>query len=240
MKLECVTVHVVTADSITPNAVAECLHEEELDRAGQFKLARHGFLWSVYRASLRIILGQHLGLEARQVPITLTAQGKPMLAAPFDSIHFNLSHCDDLGLVAVSRSGPIGIDLEHSRRAEDLLECEATFCHPEEIDVLPDNAGARACRLLEIWTAKEAFLKALGTGLFTPPEQIILRFDQGEITALSPQGLTHRVIRLCSPLFPNHLAHLCALQPIGDVEMLNVLKIPITDREFSPNRPWPT
>ena len=73
--------------------------------------------------------------------------------------------------------GPLGIDLEPVDRAACLLECESSFCHPDEIVALPAQPADRARQLLRIWTAKEAILKALGTGLTHPPEAVTIRFE---------------------------------------------------------------
>jgi phosphopantetheinyl transferase len=135
------------------------------------------------------ILGAALNLSPQDVPITLAAHGKPVLDAPFSHLHFNLSHCSDLALVALCGDGPVGVDLESVSRAVDLTECETAFCHPDEIRDLPLHTAARASRLLDIWTAKEALLKSRGTGLLHPPEKIRLRFAPSGLELINDSGL---------------------------------------------------
>jgi 4'-phosphopantetheinyl transferase len=218
-----IVVHIIPAHTVSDQLADACLDQAEKDRAARFKDSRHGQLWSGYRAALRIALGARLGLRPNLVPLRLDPHGKPCLCPPFDSLHFNLSHCDEMALIALSENGPIGIDLESRDRAQGLLECEAGFCHPQEIARLPEEGSQRAMSLLEIWTAKEACLKAIGTGLLTPPEQVRIVGSDDNFIAITPDGTTHALTRLEHPSLRNHVAHLCALQTIPGVEMVMTL-----------------
>ena len=77
------------------------------------------------------------------------------------------------------------VALHGSDRGSDLLGCEETFCHPDERMVLPAEREPRATFLLDIWTAKESVLKALGTGFFLPPEEVMIHLDTTPGTASS-------------------------------------------------------
>lgn len=180
-----VTVHRVSPDLVPFEVAAACMTGDELLRVARFRFREDALHWAACRASLRKILGGILQLPPIQVPLILSEFGKPGLAPPFDSIYFNLSHCTGLAVVAVGIDGPVGIDLEPLDRAQDLLECESTFCHPAELRQLPAEIPQRACQLLRIWTAKEAVLKALGTGLSHPPEDTRIVFEKKRIRALS-------------------------------------------------------
>ncbi|MEO5913266.1 MAG: 4'-phosphopantetheinyl transferase superfamily protein [Luteolibacter sp.] len=182
MKSGHVVIHLLRPDAISPEFARERITPEERVRADRFHFAEDASRWTSFRAQLRVILGKALSLSPLDVPLILSEQGKPLLAPPYDEIHFNLSHCADLAVVALSPDGPVGVDLESLDRAQDLPGCEASFCHPEEIAMLPQGDEERMMRLLEIWTAKEAVLKALGTGLTHPPE--VVRVD-----LTSPVGL---------------------------------------------------
>ncbi|MGL4400839.1 MAG: 4'-phosphopantetheinyl transferase family protein [Luteolibacter sp.] len=204
---------IVTVYRILPNLVpydisAACMTDDELSRFARFRFREDALHWAACRAGLRRILGAVLQLPPRQVPIILSEFGKPGLAPPFDSIHFNLSHCTGLAVVAVSIDGPVGIDLEPLDRARDLLECESTFCHPAEVRELPVEIPQRACQLLRIWTAKEAVLKAMGTGLSHPPEDTRIIFEKARIRAVSDSPLPGLEIQRLHELdFPELAGH---------------------------------
>lgn len=190
------------------------LCNEELRRASAFKFEEDAQRWKSFRMGVRYVLSKQLGIHPSEVPIRIDAAGKPGLAIPFQSLHFNISHCDDLALLAISLEGPVGIDIEPIQRAPDLSECAETFCHPAEIAELPEQAQARARRLLELWCAKEALLKALGTGLLHAPDKIHLHALRGEFAIASDTelhgGCLLKTTLLSHRLLENHLAILSA------------------------------
>ena len=178
-----VIVHIITPEALSPDLALACLSEIELVRFKRFRFPEDARRWASFRAQMRRILGGLIGEKPEDVPIVLSEQGKPLLAPPHHTLHFNLSHCSDRGILALSGDGPLGVDIEPLNRGTDLPESESIFCHPAELGELPENAGLRASRLLEIWTAKEAVLKALGTGLIQAPEAV--RVDLSGLVGLA-------------------------------------------------------
>lgn len=95
--------------------------------------------------------------------------GKPFLAGRPD-VAFGVAHSGDRALVAVARAPVrIGVDVEVVRPRARLAALAAR--------VLDDGAHARWCALAEAdrlrafyeaWTAKEAYLKAIGVGVTHP------------------------------------------------------------------------
>ncbi len=194
------------------NGVATFLTANEQERAGRFRFEADRRRWSACRSALREILAHELGMTAKDVPIVIDSMGKPMLAAPWQDLHFNLSHCDGLAVVALSRDAPVGIDIEHETRAAALPECETSFCHPAELASLPDKTPDRAIALLDLWTAKEALLKALGTGLTSAPEKLRIDFTTCPFRAAAdpfeariPEQRLHPLVH---PLLKGYRGHL--------------------------------
>ncbi len=187
----------------------KALTAEESTLARRFRFEKDAVHWRTCRAALRRILGRALGIPAAEVELLTAEFGKPFLGAPHAGLHFNLSHCEDLALVALCSDGPVGVDIEPAGRAPSLLECVEVFCHPDEAAALPAEEAARASALLEIWTGKEALLKALGTGLSLAPQTVMLARatdDDARFQAFSVRVLEH-------PLLSRHVARLAA--PIG-------------------------
>lgn len=211
MKAGTVSIHLISPDNTCHRTDISCLTSNEKIRAARFHITQDAVRWVACRAALRRTLSRAIGLPPDRVPIMLTEFGKPVLGGEFSHLHFNLSHCNSLALIALSLDGPVGIDLEPLERAPDLLECTDTFCHPLETDTLPANPSARASRLLEIWTAKEALLKALGTGLSHPPETVRIHFANDTHTGTSDTPLkgtaTQRIRRISHPDLSAHCAH---------------------------------
>ena len=218
MKSGQVEIHLIFPDASGAPAFLTAIEHE---RAGRFRFEDDRRHWSACRSALRSILAHALGVPAEDVPIIIDSMGKPMLAAPWQDLHFNLSHCDGLAVVALSRDAPVGIDIECETRAASLVECETTFCHPAEISSLPPKEADRAIALLDIWTAKEALLKAVGTGLTTAPEKLRIDFTALPFGAIADpfdaEISKQRVHPLTHPLLKNYRGHLSTKSQIGEM-----------------------
>lgn len=195
------------------------LTKVEKERATSFRSQNDADHWAACRAGLRLVLAEVCGNAAGDVPISVGAHGKPVLDPPFAHVQFNLSHCRDVALVALA-ANPVGIDIERSDRAPDLLGCEETFCHPEEIAALPTGQDDRATLLLEIWTAKESALKALGTGLLLPPDEVLVGLETTPGTASSIHEPLLRKLgihRLLHPALRDHTAYLTTSTTVAEI-----------------------
>ena len=119
------------------------------------------------RAPLREVLGAYLGISADRVNLTHGEYGRPALANAHDpALGFNWSHSGNHALIAIGRDVAPGIDLERLRARPRALEIASRYFSHDEAEALanlPDDLHAKA--FLELWTAKEAVLKALGRGL---------------------------------------------------------------------------
>jgi 4'-phosphopantetheinyl transferase len=152
-----------------------CLTATERQRAAKFINPLHGDRWIVARGYLRQILGRYLDLTPAQIALTLGEQGKPGVEGT--ELQFNLSHSRDRAVYGVSRKDPLGIDIEyiHPLAAADLVD---RFFSPAERALfhnLPIDSQQAA--FFHAWTQKEAYLKACGTGLNTPLDQIEVSID---------------------------------------------------------------
>lgn len=137
---------------------------EAAARAARQRLPAHRDALRLGYALHRLLLAQALGRAPDAVNLLRDAKGCPRL--PEDVVYTSLSHADDRVAVAVSATGPVGIDLEPSLRATDMVGIEERVAHPRERAVLaelPDAQRGRA--LLDLWVRKEALLKAAGIGL---------------------------------------------------------------------------
>jgi 4'-phosphopantetheinyl transferase len=93
-----------------------------------------------------------------------TPAGKPFIK---EGIAFNLSHSASSVVVALVEStdkGAVGVDIECFRQMDDLESMIEMVCHPDEMQQL-DICDDRSKGFFKLWTAKEALLKACGSGL---------------------------------------------------------------------------
>jgi 4'-phosphopantetheinyl transferase len=143
------------------------LSHDERVRAGKFALDPPRQTFVVSRAALRKILGQYLKIPANRVKFVYDAFGKPQLVDA--ALSFNVAHSSELTLVAVSRAGQLGVDVERVRNVDASLEIAAKNFHADELNAMRTaNAENVANVFLRCWTRKEAVLKSCGSGLSYP------------------------------------------------------------------------
>ena len=116
------------------------------------------------RRALEALLCAYAGLACAP-PIERGAQGKPF-APTLPDLHFNLSHAGTDVLLAFARAEPLGVDLERRDRrvALDAI-AERHFASSEAAALAGLAPGRRREAFLDLWTRKEAVLKAVGAGL---------------------------------------------------------------------------
>lgn len=194
------------------------LNDEERARADRFHFARDRERFVLARALLRGVLGTLTGQDPSALRFGQGAQGKPFVARADGSdagIAFNLSHTDDLVLLAVHRDGlPLGIDVESTQRRAPLAVVRRQFA-PVEADALEAlvDPSAQVHHFWSCWTLKESLIKATGEGLHTPLSRFgfVLR-PEGRIDlqaqAGTPEGDTPWWFGQWRPS-PQHLAALC-------------------------------
>ena len=164
---------------------------DELARASHFKKNSSHFLAT--RALLRAVLAHYTGLGAQALLFALGEYGKPFLSNAPAPLHFNLSHCNDLAVLAVSVQGEVGVDIE-TASARDYLKIAERYFHCAELQALHACTITERERLFyKLWTLKEAFFKATGGGISSGLNKICFQFDNDTInvnfnSALNEQG----------------------------------------------------
>ena len=152
------------------------LDGDEAARYHRFKVegARRQFL--LCRGALRILLGDRLGRPPERLIFASGTHGKPHLVVDGQpaSISFNVSHSGDDGLIAITGSGSLGVDLEQRRPLSDLDGVATRVFGNNERDALSGLAGDDKLAFFHrLWTCKEALIKAKGTGFSYDP----IRFE---------------------------------------------------------------
>lgn len=149
-------------------AATMLLDRSERARALRFHYRRDRDTYVLAHAVWRVALGACLGVAPADVALARTSDGQPRL--PGSALSTSLSHSGDLVALAVSPSATTGIDIETYPPRVDLDALMPVFCTRAEsaqLSTLEDVA--RRWALMELWTRKEALLKAFGVGLLTDP-----------------------------------------------------------------------
>lgn len=129
------------------------------------------------------------------------AHGKPQISwgeadgQPDPPIHFSLTHTSSLLGIAVSCGSLVGLDVEESNRhtKADPLRLARRRLAPLELASLEaiHSTEGRARRFVQLWTLKEAYVKAVGQGISAPPglKGFSISLHNGDDIALRSQGV---------------------------------------------------
>ena len=145
----------------------DVLSGAERDAASRFHRHADAVRSAATRAALRRLLGAELGEAPGALRFACSERGRPSLAGGRAGIDFNVSHGGDHALIAWSRRRRVGVDVEPRRAGRDWGPLARMVLGAEDarrIAEAPDGA-ARDARFLDVWTAKEALLKAEGSGI---------------------------------------------------------------------------
>ncbi|WP_225933173.1 4'-phosphopantetheinyl transferase family protein [Pseudomonas maumuensis] len=114
---------------------------------------------------LRQVLATYLAIPVDQVRIARSATGKPWLPE-HTWLRFNLSHSGHSAAIALCRDCEVGVDLEKVSGKVSVKKAIARrFFHPDEQRWLALDDANYLTRFTQLWSMKEAWLKARGTGL---------------------------------------------------------------------------
>lgn len=184
----------VDLDGAEP-APLDLLSAAEQARARRFAFERDRRRYVKGRAALRRLLAAWLEVEPARLQLQEGPQGKPFLP---DAPHcrFNVSHSHGVGLIGIGADTDIGVDVEARHWPSDFESIAGNILTPlERRQLRAMEPGQRCEALLFAWTRKEACVKAIGTGLYIPPDSFATGFAGDCQIRIADQGSTH-VLRL--------------------------------------------
>ena len=168
LSLDTGTVHVwriaLDQDDYTLDRFRSTLETGELERAGRFHFDKHRRHFIVARGFLRSVVARYLGSQPEALRFEYGAYGKPALGSGH-TLRFNLSHSNEVALLAVALDAEIGVDVEHIRAdfaSEDIARRYFSRTEVEVFNALPPEE--RVAAFFRCWTRKEAYIKAIGKG----------------------------------------------------------------------------
>ena len=170
---------VVWSVSLDGEGAPEWLSSAERSRADAAINPANRRRWMRGRAALRHILGGYLEMDPAALVFISEVHGKPRLEV---GPKFNLSHCDDVMLVAVSAGAEVGIDVEQCGRLDadwrSVTRRVFSSTELEELETIPKSQQPAAA--LRGWVRKEAYAKARGVGLAYGFSSFTVKLDKSE------------------------------------------------------------
>ena len=140
------------------------LSKDELEKVKRLRSLKHQARAVSMRVQLRELLSVYLNVKSIDIRFQYAEFGKPSIVN--SPLSFNVSHSDDMALVAVSLNENLGVDVEQWRTLDNIEGLvQRNFSAQEQGEWLGVAKEYKQRVFFNIWTCKEAFIKATGRGL---------------------------------------------------------------------------
>lgn len=164
------------------------LAEDERTRASRFHFDKHRRHFVSGRGFLRALLARYLDTAPEEVRFAYGPYGKPVLdgAHRESSLRFNASHSGEWAVYAFVQDHEVGVDVEHIKADFETEGIAERFFSPLEVQTLQAlQEEEKPAAFFRCWTRKEAYIKAIGSGLSHPLDSFDVTLVPGEPAALS-------------------------------------------------------
>ena len=187
-----VHVWLVHADAPSEDELARLallMSSAERPRHDAYHFQKDKRLFIIARATCRTLLSRYTGINPTAWTFRENHWGRPEIASPpvTPPLRFNLSHTAGLVACALARDREIGIDVEKATRPTEILTIANSVFSPGEIrDLAALPASEQQRRFFELWTLKEAYIKARGKGLAIPLDEFSFTIPGGPTVRCEP------------------------------------------------------
>ena len=154
-----------------PDKFKKILSTEENNYCNKLKNAAQRSRFIIRKALQRLLISKYIPSIAEQIKYSFTQFGRPIVAGGNfnENVEFNISHSGEWLLMVFSKQRLIGVDVEYLKRDFPTLVIAERFFSEVEAQAVKACAGHEEIRaFFTIWVRKEAYIKALGKGLYMP------------------------------------------------------------------------
>jgi len=122
---------------------------------------------------LRVLLSFYTDKNPQNIQYSVNQFGKPFLEDNDYQVQFNMSHSKDYAVYIIALEDQVGIDIEWKDKDINIQEIsELIFSSAEAIHFNQLPLEEKFHAFYDIWTKKEAIIKAIGQGLSYPIKTI--------------------------------------------------------------------
>jgi 4'-phosphopantetheinyl transferase len=202
----------------------------EREREPRFMFERDRDAFLLAHALTNATLAELVGQPAESLRFELGDRGRPELAedlrhrASGRRVRFNLSHTDGLVACAFALDHDVGVDVEHVDRSTGIADvAPRVFSARERVGLEAQSSEhSRRTRFFQLWTLKEAYIKAIGKGLSAPLTQITFELDERTPRISFGTGVEDDAARYrvgLSPVGTRHVLAWAIACPVGPMAM---------------------
>jgi len=166
----------------TVKSADQHLSIEERARRDRLRFAADRRDFTIAHDLLRRTLSRYADMPPADWRFSSNEFGKPSIESinpRLRALSFNLSYTQGCVACAISLNVPLGVDVERINQSQHVQEIANRYFSEEESSSLRECSDElRNIRFTELWTLKEAFLKAVGVGLSGCLTDVSFRFDE--------------------------------------------------------------
>lgn len=206
--------HLVNLDQLPDQS--EQLDATDQRRAEKLKTVKLQQRFINSRGYMRYCLGRYLDKPPKQLTVCIAEYGKPYLAD--HPIYFNISHSQNVALMAFTRAGACGVDIEIPRNIKQIEGIAERVFSRSELHYLniTTNESEKQQRFYQLWTRKEAYIKMTGTGLFNAINTVSVTAEDGRPLIISDGKPEHQLFDIKNSHAP---AALCSYGTINHIRL---------------------
>ena len=163
------TVWLTDVESISDNSFDQLysyLSLAEQLRSDRFRFHGDRRRFILGRGLLRKLLSSFLSISPNKIPLHTDKIGKPYLKDNEEGWTFNISHAGEFVMLAMRKDPSfrrLGVDIEAIRWVEDMHAISQLYFSEDEASAVENQAQPDL--FFQLWTKREALLKAAGMGL---------------------------------------------------------------------------
>ena len=174
------------------------LSAEELEKYHRFNFDKDRHSYLVTHALLRSALSSYVNIAASSWQFLIGKHGKPelVLIENQPAFTFNITHTEKLSACAISVNRLVGIDAEYIKKQNNLEAIARRMFAEKELLHLEASKNKQQ-DFYYLWTLREAYVKALGTGLSGSAEQFYFDISSDErssVVKVIKNNVAHDVI----------------------------------------------
>ncbi len=193
-------------------AAEQHLSIEERGRLDRFHFEDDRRDFAIAHDLLRRKLSSRANVQPYDWQFARNGYGKPRIDSVdprLCALSFSLTHTRGCVSCAITSNALIGVDIERIDRSVAVSDLADRFFSKDEAASLQRYSDdMRAIRFIELWTLKEAFLKAIGVGLSVPLGSVSFHFDEHD-----------RIHFVGLPIFDPRQWHFAVFEPFGGVRL---------------------
>jgi len=174
-------------DEAALSSAVALLSDDERARRERIRAQPDRDAYAMAHALLRSTLSELGDRPPGAWRFTAGPYGKPALAEAAPPLSFNLSHARGLVACAVAAGADVGLDVETIARATNWRGIASRYFSPAELaEIDRADPAYQETRFFELWTLKEAFVKALGVGLSQPLNAMTFSAERPDAIVFTP------------------------------------------------------